>query len=301
MAMFVLVGVVLMLLVREEAAELAVVWLALSTPFAAMLWYFTVRAKLREQSPLRIEPEGVSVERSGARHLVRWSEVVSVKEHFFPGRYVFRDRHGASLFQIDVVIPEDAKMAKAVAATARVGCMPDAGIHESIDIGAHDAWMLVVVQGVVLLLVAGIFATRHSEPAPPLVQLEHRVGRVVRIDGKPDRKSGAIEFVLANDEFAFYVVRRRDRAERVLAAVRSGDEVEIWHDRHERSFGPIGVVYQLEVRGSGVLDRDQEARLDDSEATRDGPLAAALALLGGLLLAAVAVVQQRRAVVHLRC
>jgi hypothetical protein len=50
MAIFVLVGAVLMLLVREEAAELAVIWLALSTPFAALAWYFGVRAKQREQS-----------------------------------------------------------------------------------------------------------------------------------------------------------------------------------------------------------------------------------------------------------
>ncbi len=256
------------------------------------------RARARAEANLVIETGGVSCTKGGVRRLVPWSEVASVEEYVL-GRYTFRDAAGGTLFEILVVTHDDSKMAKAIAAAARAGTLPEEGSRASIEIGAASGWALALVGGPILALfgIAMLFRPSFVEPVPRLEELEHRAGAVVAME-RVMSSSGTVQFDLEDDDVVFYIVRGRDHAQAVLDATRVGDEVEIWVEREEPLVGPIGVVFQMRVDDQVVFSLDEPGQADDVD---QGPESALVLIASGVAVWALGMfVQRRRAVAKLR-
>ena len=275
------------------AALLGVPAIALSRAYAR-----NRRRRMAEQ--LAVEEGGISRMADGQRELVRWTDIASIKEHVLPGRLSFRDPSGRELFVIEHVTEGDKAMSHAVAAAVRDDRLPAAGVG-TFHIGAGLGSAIGMLGGPVLLLVGAFrLAMAFFPGTPTLAELEHRVGRVARVGGIPADAPSSLQLELVDDDFAFYVVRGEQPSAQVLAAVHVGDEIEIWHDRSERRFGPIGAIHRLDVRGEHVFDAVADPAVRQAEMERALALAIGLVVLGALGYALGAWAQARRAVVVVR-
>jgi hypothetical protein len=191
-------------------------------------------------------------------------------------------------------------MARALIAAARARRLPESGSTAQAPIGGSTLALLAVVTGLPLALLGVLlsFTGGPTDMPPALSELSHRTRRVERV-GTAVRHVGSIELALANDDFAFYVVRGEARAEAVRSAVRVGDEIEIWHDRSERTFGPIGAIFQLRTPAGLVVDRDAYAAEQVRNARHPLPWSLPLAAMGALIWARGMSAQMRKAVVRI--
>lgn len=275
------------------AALMGVPAIALSRAYAR-----NRRRRLAEQ--LAVEEGGISRLADGKRELVRWTDVASIKEHVLPGRLSFRDPGGRELFVIEHVTEGDKAMSHAVAAAVRDGRLPAPGVG-SFEIGAGIGSAIGMLGGPVLLVIGAFQLGIALFPGTPtLAELEHRVGRVARVGEIRSDGPTSLQLELVDDDFAFYVVRGERPAADVLATVHVGDEIEIWHDRAERRFGPIGAIHRLDVRGERVFDAVADPVVRQAEMERALARAIGLVVLGALGFLLGALAQARRAVVVVR-
>lgn len=279
---------------------LAAVFAVLLAPVAYFVRRLDVRARERAEANLVVETKGVWRTKDGGRRLVAWSEIASVEERVL-GRYTFRDAAGTTLFSVLTVGDDDAKMAKVMIAAAEAGVLSATGSTASVTIGAPAVWAIAIVGGPLFALFGlGMLVIPSLSRAPHLEDLEHRSGVVAEFD-RVMSSSGTVRFELEHDDFAFYVVRGRDHAEAVLDTLSVGDEVEIWHDRAERSFGAIGAVFQMRV-GEQMLFAWDEASVEQADAADDRKRSTGLVLAtsGFAAWALGMLAQRRRAIVTVR-
>lgn len=238
--------------------------------------------------PLVVERDGVSVPASGVRRLVRWGEIASVSPA--AGRYVFANDAGEPLFSIRIRGQDDVALAETLAAAARTGEVGDEGVATRLPIPASGGWRLMALLGAAALLVFGVVILIADDTPPSLDALEHRTGTVVAMDVS---RGNSVQFRLRDDPFAFYVVRGIEHARAVRTGVHEGDTVEIWHDRSDRSFGPIGAIFELRAGGRTLVDREADAARVAQTAATTRRISAAVCALGLVLLVVAATRRSR--------
>ncbi|MFO0714667.1 MAG: hypothetical protein U0353_32800 [Sandaracinus sp.] len=266
----------------------------LAVPAAYLVSRLGMIDRERQRAALVIEREGVRHTREGEHRLVRWTEMAQVEQNAW-GRFVFRDATGAALLVFDAYGNDDERIAHAMIATARKAVAASKGLEPTSE--ARGGIFLALLFGWMCLGLALVLVVPWGlDGAPARSELEHRHGTVARFD-RTMSSGGTVSFELTNDDLAFYVVRDREHAERVLARLRIGDDVDLWHDRATRPSGTIGAVYEMSVEGDALFTIEGDARREDARIRVRSVWAGAICLVGALLIALGLLPRRRYAIV----